>query len=251
MARNNLRILLSDKVTQIGGVSTANALNDYKSKYQSGSSFSVTTSGITGDIMVVLMLAENSGSDTVAVVAKTVSGVGGTTTGIANITETNSTNFTAQASGYGGVKYLTVYLSLSQSSTDFTITLGSSRKVSRILIGNYWSPKYNTGYGVQVGYEDATSYDRLQSGDLYATLAPRNKTLQFDLQYMDESDKFYLFDIAKSVGKSKPMFISVFPGDDDSQKEQMYSIYGRLVTPPNISYVAYTMYSSSLQLEEI
>lgn len=239
MARNNLRILLNNAVTQVGGSSTANSLNDYKSQYDTGTSFTITTTSLTGTIAVIAMLTETTGSITMTV------------TGQTGVTESTTSSFTGQTAGYGGGKYIVKYYTLGSATTSFTVTFSSSVKVSRFIIGNYWSPKYNTNYGVQVGYDDATSFERLQSGDLYATLAPRNKTLQFDLQYMDESDKFYLFDIVKSVGKTKPIFVSVFPEDSDQQKEQMYSIYGRLTTPPNISYVMYSMYSSSLQLEEV
>ena len=239
MARNNLRILLNNAVTQVGGSSTANSLNDYKSQYDTGTSFTITTTSLTGTIAVIAMLTETTGSITMTV------------TGQTDVTESTTSSFTGQTAGYGGGKYIVKYYTLGSATTSFTVTFSSSVKVSRFIIGNYWSPKYNTNYGVQVGYDDATSFERLQSGDLYATLAPRNKTLQFDLQYMDESDKFYLFDIVKSVGKTKPIFVSVFPEDSDQQKEQMYSIYGRLTTPPNISYVMYSMYSSSLQLEEV
>lgn len=239
MAKNNLRILLDNKVTQINASSTANSLNDYKSQYDTGTTFTITTSSVTGPIAVVALLTEAIGSVTMTVTGQTA------------VTEATTSSFTGQTSGYGGGKYIVSYFTLASGTTSFTVTFSTSVKVSKFIVGNYWSPKYNTNYGVQVGYEDATTYARLQSGDLYATIAPRNKTLQFDLQYMDESDKFYLFDIIKSVGKTKPMFISIFPGDSDQQKEQMYSIFGRLSTPPNISHIMYTMYSSSLQLEEI
>lgn len=239
MAKNNLRILLNNKVTQVNASSTANSLNDYKSQYDTGTTFTITTSSVTGPVAVVAFLTEAVGSVTMTVTGQTA------------VTEATTSSFTGQVSGYGGGKYIAKYFTLATGTTSFTITFSASVKVSKFIVGNYWSPKYNTNYGVQVGYEDATTFDRLQSGDLYATPAPRNKTLQFELQYMDESDKFYLFDIVKSVGKTKPLFISVFPEDSDQQKEQMYSIYGRFNSPPNISHVMYTMYSSSLQFEEI
>lgn len=236
---NNLRILLNNAVTQVNGSTTAKSLNDYKSQFQEGTSFTITTSALTGPIAVVAMLAE-----TTAAVTMTVTGQTG-------VTESTTSSFTGQTVGYGGGKYIVKYYTLSSATTSFTVTFSSSVKVSRFIVGNYWSPKYNTNFGVQVGYEDATTSERLQSGDLYSTISPRNKTLQFDLQYMDESDKFQLFDIYKSVGKTKPIFVSVFPQDTDQQKEQMYSIYGKFNTLSNISYIMYSIYSSSLQLEEI
>ena len=73
------------------------------------------------------------------------------------------------------------------------------------------------------------AFYNLQDGDPYATLSPRNNTLQCDLQYIDESDKFYLFDILKYIGKSKAILVSVFTQDYNKQKEQMYLRYSNSV----------------------
>lgn len=239
MAQNNLRIVLNNALTQVNASTTDNTLNDYKSRYSTGTTFILTTLALTGPIVVVALLTEAVGPITMTV------------TGQTGVTESTTSVFSGQTVGYGGGKYIAKYFTPTAGTTSFTITFSSSVKVSKFIVGNYWSPKYNTGYGVQVGYTDNTNVERLQSGDQYVTLAPRNKQLQFELQYMDESDKFQLFDIIKSIGKAKPIFISIFPEHSDQQKEQMYMIYGRLSNISNISYVMYTMYASSLQLEEI
>lgn len=239
MTQNNLRIVANNLVTQVNGSSTAKSLNDYKSQYDTGTTFTITTTAATGPIAVVAMLTDN------------VSAVSMTVSGQTAVTESTTSSFTGQTAGFGGGKYIVKYFTPTAGTTSFTVTFSSSVKVSKFIVGNYWSPKYNTGYGVQVGYEDATVSERLQSGDLYTTISPRNKTLQFDLQYMDESDKFQLFDIHCSIGKTRALFVSVFPEDADKQKEQMYSIYGKFNSLGNISHTMFTMYSSSLQLEEI
>lgn len=236
---NNLRVLLDNKVMQINGSAVSKAMNDYKSQYVMSQSFSVDTSPVQGPVAIVVMLSEKVNSVTMTV------------TGLGQVTESTTSSFLGQGIGFGSGKYVVLYTTISNAITSFNIQFSESVKVSKILIGNYWSPKFNTSFGVQVGYDDNTVYDRLQSGDLYVTPSPRNKTLSFDLQYLDETDKFTLFDIFKSIGKSKPVFISIFPQDANQEKEQMYSIYGRLRDISNISYVMYTIYSSSLQLEEI
>lgn len=240
MSANNLRILYNNVVTQVNGSATSNSTNDYKSQYDSGTAFTITATSVTGNIALVAMLTEATSSVTMTVTGQT--GV---------VESTSSTISSSKPSGYGGGKYIASYFTLGAGTTTFTVTFSSSVKVSKFLVGNYWKPKFNIGYGVQVGYEDGTSYERLQGGDLYPILAPRNKTLQFSLEYIDEIDKFTLFDIIKSIGKSKPLFVSLFPEDIDKQKEQMYSIYGVLDSPPGITYAMYTMYSSSFQLSEI
>jgi hypothetical protein len=239
MAQNNLRIVSNNLVTQVNASTTAKSLNDYKSQYDTGTSFTITTGPLTGPIAIVAMLAETTGAVTMTVTGQTA------------VTEATTSNYTGQTVGFGGGKYIAKYFTPAAGTTGFTVTFSTNVKVSRFIVGNYWSPKYNTGFGVQTGWEDATTVERLQSGDQYVTVSPRNRTLQFDLQYMDESDKFTLFDITRSLGKTRPIFVSVFPEDSDQQKEQMYSIYGRLASPPNIAHTMFTMYSSSLQLEEI
>jgi hypothetical protein len=239
MAQNNLRIVANNRVLQVNGSVIAKSLNDYKSQYDTGTAFTVTTTAVTGPVALVALLTGSPSSVTMTVTGQTA------------VTESTTSEYTGQTSGFGGVKYIAKYFTPQAGTTSFTVTFSRQVNVSRFIIGNYWSPKYNTGYGVQTGYSDLSVSERLQSGDLYTTLSPRNKTLQFDLQYMDESDKFQLFDIYRSIGKAKPLFVSVFPENSDQQKEQMYSIYGKFNSLSNITHTMYTMYSSSLQLEEI
>jgi len=234
----NLRIVSKNEVTAVGGSSTAAACNDYKSQFQSGSSFTVTTNSLSGNIAIVAVLAEDVGS-----VTMTTSG------GSVSDTTTSSIDNTPTV-GYGGVKYIASYATAS-GATSFNISFNKTVKVSRFIIGNYWSPTHNMGFGISVGYTDATTIERLQTGDQYIVSLPRHKTMQFELQYLNEDDKFRMFDIARICGKATPIFVSGFPSDSYKDKEQMYSIYGRFNTPPNIAHTIFTMYSSSLQLEEI
>ena len=233
----NLRIVSNNQVTAVGGSATAAACNDYKSQFQSGSSFVVTTSSLTGSIAIVAVLAEDVGPVTMTVSS--------------SVTEntTSSTNTTPNVA-HGGVKYVALYTTVS-GATSFNISFNKVVKVSRFIIGKYWSPTHNVGYGVSVGYNEASTIERLQSGDQYVVKQPKNKTLQFELQYLNEQDKFQLFDIVRIQGKTTPVFASVFPLDTLQDKEQMYSIYGRFNSLPNIAHTTYTMYSSSIQLEEI
>lgn len=234
----NLRLVYNNQVTAVGGSSTAAACNDYKSQFQSGTSFVVTTSSISGNIAVTAVLAEDIGPVTMTV---------SSTSTVENTTST--TNTTTPNVAHGGVKYTTVYLTVG-ATTSFTVSFNKTVKVSRFIIGKYWTPTHNMGYGITVGYNEATTIERLQSGDQYVVKLPKSKTLQFELQYLNESDKFQLFDIVRVVGRSGLVFVSAFPQDTFQDKEQMYCIYGRFGSLPNISHTTYTMYSSTIQLEE-
>lgn len=244
MATNNLRILYANKLTAATGGSTpSNLLNDYKSQTSTATTFTLTTSALTGTVAVVALLAEDTSSTTMTVTTANGSG--------SNTETTASGVLSSSAIGYGGGKYITAYVTLTASTTSFTVTFNKSVKVSRFLVGNYWSPTYNTSFGIRVGYSDATSVERLQSGDQYITPGPRHKTASLALDYITDSEKFKLFDIVKLLGKSKPVFVSAFPEDADKEREQMYSIYGRFSNLPDITYAMFTKYTSSLELEEI
>ena len=236
----NLRLIYANKLTQVNGASTAASLNDYKSQTQNGTTFTLTTSSITGPVAVVAMLANTTGTVTMTVTGQT---------GVVEATTSNVN--TSPNVGYGGTKYIAKYFTLASGTTSFTVTFSQAVDVSRFIVGNYWIPKYNIPFGISVGFDDATTIERLQSGDQYTTVMPRSKTMSFELAYLDESDKFYLFDLVRTIGKTSPVFVSAFPEDSYQDKEQMYSIYGRFNTPPNIAHNVYTMYASSIQLDEI
>lgn len=243
MATNNLRILYANSLTAAtGGGSSSNLLNDYKSQTSTATTFTLTTGALTGAVAVVAVLAEDTSSVTMTVT--TANGNGSRTESTtSDILQTNSV-------GYGGGKYVAAYFTLTANTTSFTVTFNKSVKVSRFLVGNYWAPTYNTSFGIQVGYTDASTTERLHSGDHYITPGPRHKTLSLALEYLTDSEKFKMFDIVKLLGKSKPVFVSAFPEDTDLEREQMYSIYGRFSNLPSITYAMFTKYTTQIELEE-
>jgi len=235
----NLRIIHTNRLTQVAGSATHPATNDYKSQSSAlGTSFALTTSSISGNIAVVAYLPEHTGSITMTV------------TGFTPVTESTVSAPTNLQNAYGGGKYVVVYLTGVSSRTSFAVTFNTSVKVSRFIVGNYWSPQYNIPFGITTGYVDTSSSERLQSGDLYSTPGPRHKTLQFQLEYLTDSDKYQFFSILKTVGKLGCVFVSAFPEDSDKSLEQMYSIYGKLSNLTGISYAQYTRYASSVDIEE-
>lgn len=242
----NLRVLYNNKTSTLAGSSSANALTDRKSTttaFSANTAQTLTSSStLTGKVVVVAMV------NTLSSVTMSVTPSGRPTV---TVTDTSTTTLTAGDSGTGNIKYVAVYLDLPSAISSFSVSFSSAVNVSRILIGNYWEPKHNISYGITVGYNDSTTVERLQSGDQYVITSPRNKTMNFDLQYIADQDKYVLFDILRTSGKAVPIFVSLFPEDADKNLEQMYSIYGRFNTLPNMSYATYTMHASSLQLEEV
>lgn len=238
-------------VTRVNGSSTAKSMNDYKSQYDSGLIFTVNLDGVVDpqNLAVIVCIADAVSGD-VSMTVKEGQSVVGTGTAVLPY-DINLVNTV----GYTGIGYVVAYLNNTSYSPTLTLDFSNPGnnpvKVSKIIVGNYWSPKYNTNYGAQVGITDLSTVERLQGGDQYAVVGPRYKNMRFDLQYVDESDRNTIFQIAKNVGRSNPIFVSLFPNDSDGHKRQMYSIVGRVVTPPNMTNTMYSMYATSLEIEEI
>lgn len=242
-------------------------LNDFRSSYGTTtatnftSTITLATSWPIGTkVAVILVLADSKiGATTVTaatVTCNAASAIPGDT-----LTITDLSAIEATAVGQGNGKYLAGYFTSAASiptGTTFTITFTApavlGAKISRVIIGEYWTPTYNTGFGMEVGYDDTSSAERTQAGDLYTINGPSTKTLTFSLEYLHETDKFHFYKILGLCGKRTPIFVSLFPDgttQQEDEKEQMYSIYGKFTDLTTITHTMWTMYSSSVSLEEI
>lgn len=125
-------------------------------------------------------------------------------------------------------------------------------EVSRLIIGSYWSPKYNTEYGLSTTIKDMSTHERSESGDLITNRGTRFNSINFDLNWLPPEDRLEMTRILKGNGISRPIFISLFPeNSEDYAKEQSHQIYGKLPDIPTITHPIYGMYSSSISIEEV
>jgi len=159
---------------------------------------------------------------------------------------------------YGGGTYGRVWFSTGNTALDsIVITIkdpsnsSSYIEASRIILGAYWSPIYNTSFGLSTTIKDLSEHQRTESGDLATNRGIRFNTMTFDLKYLTQGDRLNLTGILKGNGIPKPLFISLFPNDADSTKEQSHQIYGKLSQLAGISNPIFDMYSSSIDIEEI
>lgn len=124
-------------------------------------------------------------------------------------------------------------------------------EASRLVIGAYWTPKYNTSFGLSTAVKDMSEHTRSESGDLVTNRGIRYSTMNFDLKYLDPSDRNEFSKIVRGSGLPKPIFISLFPEDADSGKEQIHQIYGKLSQLGPISHHIFEMYSTTIDIEEM
>lgn len=176
---------------------------------------------------------------------------------------------TANMYAYGGGTYARVWLSTAIQAlqaryvlleiTDAYSTSASGRYIeaSRIIIGPYWSPKYNTSYGITSAIKDLSTHSRTESGDLVSTIGPRFNSLSFDMKWLSSStDKVELTRMLQGGGLPRPVLISLFPdyagGTTGAyETERNHMVFGKLTQIPGTQFNPLDLYSTQIEIEEI
>lgn len=163
--------------------------------------------------------------------------------------------------GFGGGTYARVWnsaanpncTSLSIEIHDKILTTSSEKYIecSRLVVGDYWTPQYNTEYGLTTTMSDTSTNQRTEAGDLITNRGTKYNKINFNMGYLSYTDRDTLLSIMRGAGVSKPLFISLFPQDTDTGKERAHQVYGKLTGLSSIQHYALGFYSSSLELEEI
>lgn len=158
----------------------------------------------------------------------------------------------------GGNSYAAVYFpsgSFRRVHLSFTDAANPAgyMQAARMMVGSYWSPVYNVEWGaVTMGLIDTGKSERTEAGDLRTDRGNVHKTLSFDLNYMPTTDLAVLYNILRTNGTFRPMFVSVTPEDADSgDEEQVMQIYGKLSRLGAIKLQFMNQYSTQLDLEEM
>lgn len=163
---------------------------------------------------------------------------------------------------YGGGTYARVWFPattvryLSIEIVDSYSTSGTGRfiEVSRLIVGRYWSPKYNPAYGLSAGIKDMSEHVRTESGDLLTAKGPKYQCINFNLEWLSMSDRQEMTKILTINGMSRPLLISLFPDGttvEDYERERAHQIYGKLTQLSQMTYNNPFMYSIPLDIEEI
>lgn len=150
-------------------------------------------------------------------------------------------------------KYFTQYSTCRAIKLDIVDTSNTDGyiEIGKIVVGSYWSPTYNTEFGLSVGIADSSTKLRTQNGSLITDVGTSNKFMSFNLSYMNSTDRDTLFNIINSIGTKASLYISLFPEDADTNKEYIHQIYGRLSDLATISHPMYSIYASTINIEEV
>lgn len=153
--------------------------------------------------------------------------------------------------GWAGARYYTIEI------TDTYPTSASGRyiEVSRLIMGQYWEPIFNTQYGLTSGIRDMSIHERTEAGDLVTKRGPVYSTLNFTLEWIDPTDRVNLVKILLNNGLPKPVLVSLFPDSmtsaSDMEKERAHQIYGKMMQLTPLQYKVLEMYGTQFDLEEV
>jgi len=164
----------------------------------------------------------------------------------------------ANSYAYGSGTYARVWLPNAQTCSSLTIAITDNEntagyvEASRLVIGDYWSPTYNTSFGLVSAPKSLSTNSRTESGDLVTNRGIQYNTMSFDLTWLTPTDRAVFTKIIKANGINKGLLISLFPdASEDYDKEQTFQIYGKLTQVPDLTHPMFSIYSSKIEIEEI
>lgn len=158
---------------------------------------------------------------------------------------------------YGGGTYARVWnAAVNPNCTSLSIEIHDNNpskyiECSRLVVGDYWTPQYNTQYGLATTMSDTSVNQRTEAGDLITNRGTKYNKVNFNMGYLSSTDRDNLLSIMRGAGISKPIFVSLFPLDSDTGKERAHQVYGKLTGLNEVQHYALGFYSSTLEVEEI
>lgn len=158
----------------------------------------------------------------------------------------------------GGATKTSVYSesinTATQKTGKLTITLtnpgftGGQIDCSRIVCGKYWEPIRQASTGITISTQDNSEISTTRSGDNYINTTYIKELMNFELKYINDTDRQRLLEIFRSWGTSSYVYVCVFPDNQNPELTQSYSIYGRN-SDMSIQYDIYSFYTTNLSLE--
>jgi len=164
-----------------------------------------------------------------------------------NVTAPNYTHFSLGGATKTSVWFPTVTSTTTQK-VEILLSNTNAIDCSRIICGKYWEPARQVSRGITLGIQDSSEISTTRSGDTYINTTYTKESMNFELQYFNDTDRKQLLNIFRSWGSNNYVYISVFPDDTNSEVMQSYSIYGRN-SDLSMQYDIANFYTTSLSLE--
>mgnify|MGYP001037213167 CR=1 FL=1 len=129
--------------------------------------------------------------------------------------------------------------------------LSGTIEVSKLVIGQYWSPEITADLGLQLSSEDLSKHYRTESGDLRTSLRPKSKSISFSLSALAPEEGEHLLAMLGAGGIARPVFVSMYPEHADANLERMYQLYGKLSKSTSLATTGFNVRQSRISIEEL
>ncbi len=124
-------------------------------------------------------------------------------------------------------------------------------EISRLVVGNYWSPEYNAEYGASLLPQDSTENYRTSAGELKSAIGTMHDGISINLTHLTPMDRARFMRILRENGKERAMLFSLYPENADPLLEQDHMLYGKASNLDAVATPYYETYSAPLQIEGI
>ncbi len=163
----------------------------------------------------------------------------------------------ANTFAYGGGVYAAIWFA-PRDAQKIVVTITDTANPSgyveaaRAVAGKYWSPERNVEWeSPKMTVQEDSKQERSDAGTLWTDRGPVYRKLSFDLSIMSASDRNVMWKILRANGMSRPIYVCIWPEQDDAYDEQIYSIYGKLSNSSTLQYKFLDMHATSVVMEEI
>lgn len=174
----------------------------------------------------------------------------------ANNTSTNGSTAAQNSYAYGkGTAGVVYFPEATVQRVDIGITdTGNTAgylQVGTAIIGKYWSPVKNFERGETFQIVDNSEHFRTDSADLLSDNGSKFRKIGFKLSNMLEADRNTVVNMLRANGKTVPLFLSLYPANADSAKEEMYMMQCKLDDISQIEHPYFERYGIPLTFLEV
>lgn len=201
---------------------------------------------LTGNDTIQVTLF-NSSAAVLTTLNSTTACLGRSTLLQSGATTTDYTQFAFGGATKTSIWFTTLYTTVRSLTITLTSSTVSQIDCARIVCGQYWEPGRQVDKGIELGFTDQSDVITTRSGNTYVDRKPITETMNFQLQYLSDTDRAQFMKIMRAWGNSGLIYICVFPDNTNPELTQAYSIYGRNQSN-TLQYQVYNFYSSSTQI---
>jgi hypothetical protein len=123
-------------------------------------------------------------------------------------------------------------------------------EASRLVIGDcIVTPPADVG--VRLSNDDLGTLRRTEAGDFSVVRGPVSRKLKFSLGFLTPYEAQKVRKALLSAGKTKSLFVSLYPENESPEKEQAFQIVGKLTSETFINLSFFNSADTNLEISEL